>query len=81
MKFDANGKRIAVAVPAFQRESAYWYEQGQVDLLGFCDRPFLCETNPNITHLCSRFDGHHGRCADLHKGEADGKKIRRIEQA
>lgn len=81
MKFDADGKRITAPAPVMQRDPAYWFEQQEINERGYCDESFFCESSPSITHLCSRPDGHPGRCAAMHKGEADGRKIRRLELA
>ena len=81
MKFDAFGNRIAPPKPEMHREPALWYESEKINDYGYCDKPFTCETNPGITHLCDRWDGHPGGCAATHLGEADGRKIKRLEQA
>lgn len=80
MKFDADGKRIpSLKLATPDREPAYWFEQSRVDEYGFCDEPIPCESSASITHLCSRFDGHGGQHAALHKGESGGRKVRRLE--
>ena len=72
MKFDAFGNRIAPPKPEPSRESAYWFEAEKCEEYGFCD-------NPVGNRICSRYSGHGGSCVALVKGEASGKKFRRLE--
>ena len=80
VKFDEQGNRVAVrpASGAGSRESVYFFEQEKVDDWGFCDEEIPCD---NVTHLCSRFKGHGGRCAAVHVEQVAGRRLRRIEQA
>ena len=78
MRFDQHGNRVTVsrAPNSDSRELAYWFEQEKVDAFGFCDEPIDCDS---VTHLCSRFKGHDGRCAAVHKEVVGGRKVRRVE--
>jgi len=80
MKFDEQGNRIVVRHASIEdkREPTYWFEQEKVDDFGFCDREIACE---NVTHLCSRFKGHGGSCAAVHKERVAGREVRRLEYA